>query len=109
MSIDERCGPVACQPEMATLNCGSLNFGDDVFINTRKEIRLIAERIQPGQRQGLDRRPPVDVDRGGRVEQARQTPLDQRPERIAHRTRLVEEMLPAGVTAGDDQLFGRMV
>ena len=35
MSIEERVGPLACKPEMATLNCGSLNFGDDVFVNTR--------------------------------------------------------------------------
>ena len=45
MSIDERLGPLACKPEMATLNCGSLNFGDDVFVNRRAEIRTIAERI----------------------------------------------------------------
>lgn len=46
MTIDERCGPLACRPEMATLNCGSLNFGSDVFINTRPQIRDIARRIQ---------------------------------------------------------------
>jgi 3-keto-5-aminohexanoate cleavage enzyme len=31
---------------MATLNCGTLNFGDDVFVNTRPDIRKIAERIR---------------------------------------------------------------
>jgi 3-keto-5-aminohexanoate cleavage enzyme len=46
MSIDERCGPIACKPEMATLNCGTLNFGDDVFVNTRPQIREIAARIK---------------------------------------------------------------
>jgi 3-keto-5-aminohexanoate cleavage enzyme len=46
MSLDERAGPLACKPEMATLNCGSLNFGDDVFINTRKEIRDMAARLK---------------------------------------------------------------
>jgi 3-keto-5-aminohexanoate cleavage enzyme len=46
MSIDERAQPLACKPEMATLNCGSLNFGDDVFINTRPEIRDMAKRIR---------------------------------------------------------------
>jgi len=46
MSVDERCGPLACRPEMATLNCGSVNFGPDVFINTRPQIREIARRIQ---------------------------------------------------------------
>ncbi len=46
MSIDERAGPLACRPEMATLNCGTLNFGDDVFINTRPQIRDLARRIR---------------------------------------------------------------
>jgi 3-keto-5-aminohexanoate cleavage enzyme len=45
MSIEERVGPLACKPEMATLNCGSLNFGDDVFVNTRPQIRDIAARL----------------------------------------------------------------
>jgi 3-keto-5-aminohexanoate cleavage enzyme len=46
MSIDERAGPLACRPEMATLNCGSLNFGDDVFINTRPDIRKLADKMR---------------------------------------------------------------
>lgn len=46
MSIDERSGPLACKPEMATLNCGTLNFGDDVFVNTRPQIRELARRIR---------------------------------------------------------------
>lgn len=46
MSIDERAGPLACQPEMATLNCGTVNFGDDVFVNTRPQIRDLAKRIR---------------------------------------------------------------
>ena len=46
MSIDERVSPLACNPEMATLNCGSLNFGDDVFVNTRPQIKDIALRLK---------------------------------------------------------------
>jgi 3-keto-5-aminohexanoate cleavage enzyme len=46
MSIDERAGPLGCRPEMATLNCGSINFGDEVFINSRPDIRRLAERIR---------------------------------------------------------------
>ncbi len=46
MSIEERAQPLKCRPEMATLNCGSVNFGDDVFINTRSEIRDMAARIR---------------------------------------------------------------
>lgn len=45
MSIDERAQPLGCRPEMATLNCGTLNFGDDVFINTRPQIRDLAARL----------------------------------------------------------------
>src|SRR6185369_7340472 len=46
MSIDERAGPLACKPEMATLNCGTINFGDDVFVNSRPQIRDLARRIR---------------------------------------------------------------
>lgn len=47
MSIEERCGPLNLRPapEMATLNCGTINFGNDVFVNSRKEIRDVATRI----------------------------------------------------------------
>lgn len=46
MSIEERAGPLSCRPEMATLNCGTINFGDEVFINSRPDIRRLAERIR---------------------------------------------------------------
>ena len=45
MSIAQRAEALLGNPEMATLNCGSLNFGNDVFINTRSEIRDLAGRI----------------------------------------------------------------
>ena len=45
MGIDERAQPLGCRPEMATLNCGTLNFGDDVFVNSRPMIRDLARRI----------------------------------------------------------------
>jgi 3-keto-5-aminohexanoate cleavage enzyme len=45
MSIEERAGPLGCKPEMATLNCGSVNFGDDAFVNTRPDIRKLAAAI----------------------------------------------------------------
>ena len=46
MSVDERAGPLACEPEMATLNCGTINFGDDVFVNSRPIIRRLAAKIR---------------------------------------------------------------
>ena len=47
MPIEERCQPLLLRPapDMATLNCGTINFGDDVFVNSRKEIRDVAARI----------------------------------------------------------------
>ncbi|MCC6644138.1 MAG: 3-keto-5-aminohexanoate cleavage protein [Polyangiaceae bacterium] len=45
MSLEERAGPLACLPEMATLNLGTVNFGDEVFQNTRPEIRAMLARI----------------------------------------------------------------
>ncbi len=46
MPIAERCQPLDLSPEMATLNCGTINFGDDVFVNSRREIRDVAARIK---------------------------------------------------------------
>ncbi|MEO5729666.1 MAG: 3-keto-5-aminohexanoate cleavage protein, partial [Byssovorax sp.] len=46
MGVDERAQPLLCKPEMATLNCGTLNFGNDVFVNTRPLIRDLAARIR---------------------------------------------------------------
>ncbi len=46
MTLDERAQPLACHPEMATLNCGSVNFGDEVFVNTRGDVREMARRIR---------------------------------------------------------------
>jgi len=45
-SVDERAGPLACRPEMATLDCGSINLGDDVFVNSRADIRKLAAKIR---------------------------------------------------------------
>jgi 3-keto-5-aminohexanoate cleavage enzyme len=46
MSIEERSGPLEGKPEMATLNCGTINFGDDVFVNSRPDIRKLAARLR---------------------------------------------------------------
>lgn len=46
MSIEERLGGLACAPEMATLNCGSVNFGDEVFENSLPSMREVARRIR---------------------------------------------------------------
>ena len=48
MSADERAQPLDCAPppEMATLNAGSLNFGDEVFLNPFPLVRDFARRMR---------------------------------------------------------------
>ena len=49
MSIDERCGALSLSgtdaPDMATLNVGTINFGDDIFVNKRQDTMEVARRI----------------------------------------------------------------
>ncbi len=46
MSDDERLQPTELNPEMATLDCGTLNFGgDDVFMNTENTIKYFGQRL----------------------------------------------------------------
>lgn len=46
MSNDERLQPTELKPEMATLDCGTLNFGgDDVFENTENTIKYFGKRM----------------------------------------------------------------
>lgn len=46
MSDEERLQPVTLCPEMATLDCGTCNFGgDDIFVNTENMIIRFAEKM----------------------------------------------------------------
>jgi 3-keto-5-aminohexanoate cleavage enzyme len=46
MSNDERLQPTELNPELATLDCGTLNFGgDEVFMNTENTIKYFADRM----------------------------------------------------------------
>lgn len=46
MTNDERLQPTELNPEMATLDCGTLNFGgDEVFMNTENTIKYFGERM----------------------------------------------------------------
>ncbi len=46
MSNDERLQPTELKPEMATLDCGTLNFGgDEVFFNTENTIKYFGEKM----------------------------------------------------------------
>ena len=46
MTNDERLQPTELMPEMATLDCGTLNFGgDEIFENTESTIKYFGERM----------------------------------------------------------------
>jgi len=46
MTDDERLQPTELNPEMATLDCGTCNFGgDDVFVNTENTIKYFGDRM----------------------------------------------------------------
>ena len=46
MSIDERLGSLVDGAEMGTLNLGSMNFGDEVFLNARPDVIRVAARLR---------------------------------------------------------------
>ena len=45
MSPEERLQPVVLEPEMASLDCGSVNFGDDYILNTLPVMREFAREM----------------------------------------------------------------
>lgn len=52
MTPEERLQPLYLNPEMATLSTGSVNFGDDLFVNTMEDIRtfaatMVAKGVKP--------------------------------------------------------------
>lgn len=57
MTNDERLQPIYLKPEMATLDCGTLNFGgDDIFVNTENTIMYFAQKMY-----GLGIKPELEV------------------------------------------------
>lgn len=46
MSAEERLQPTELNPEMATLDCGTVNFGDEVFVNDLPLMRAFARRMK---------------------------------------------------------------
>ena len=44
--IENRAAPLALKPEMASLNTGSINFGDEVFVNLPKDIEFLASKMK---------------------------------------------------------------
>jgi len=45
-SIDNRARPLALKPEMASLNLGTMNFGDEVFLNHPRDIVGLAAKMR---------------------------------------------------------------
>ena len=45
MTPEERLQPTELCPEMATLDCGTCNFGDDVFVNDMPTLRAFGKRM----------------------------------------------------------------
>src|SRR5438132_10534355 len=46
MNADERLQSIECQPDMATLTTGTVNFGEGVFMNNRKLVQTFAHRLR---------------------------------------------------------------
>ncbi|MDQ0189454.1 3-keto-5-aminohexanoate cleavage protein [Alicyclobacillus cycloheptanicus] len=46
MTPEERLQPVSLRPEMATLTCGTVNFGEDVFWNGPRELKAFAKALK---------------------------------------------------------------
>jgi 3-keto-5-aminohexanoate cleavage enzyme len=46
MTPEQRLDSLRCAPEMATLTCGTVNFGEEVFQNDLPTIRVFAKKMQ---------------------------------------------------------------
>jgi 3-keto-5-aminohexanoate cleavage enzyme len=46
MGLEERLGSLVEGAEMGTLNLGSMNFGDEVFLNARPDVVRVAARLR---------------------------------------------------------------
>ena len=67
MSNDERLQPITLRPEMATLDCGTCNFGgDDIFVNTENMIIDFATKMN-----ALNIKPEVEVFDKGMIDMAK--------------------------------------
>jgi 3-keto-5-aminohexanoate cleavage enzyme len=66
MTPEERAAVLELRPEMATLTCGSVNFGDDVFENTFPIMRGILKKMHE-----FDVRPELEIFDKGHLSNAR--------------------------------------
>ena len=66
MTPDERASVLQLHPEMATLTCGSVNFGDDIFENSFPIMRGILKKMHE-----YDVRPELEIFDKGHLSNAR--------------------------------------
>jgi 3-keto-5-aminohexanoate cleavage enzyme len=66
MSARERAGVLDLRPEMATLTCGSVNFGDEIFENAFPLMRALLQRMNE-----LGVRPELEIFDKGHLANAR--------------------------------------
>ncbi len=64
-SPEERLQPVELKPEMATLSCGTCNFGSDVFMNSEEYMEKFAKRMKE-----LGVKPEIEVFERGMINNA---------------------------------------
>src|SRR4029077_2322506 len=64
-SIENRAKPLALKPDMASLNLGTMNFGDDVFFNHPRDVVALA-----GKMQQLGVMPELEIYESGMLETA---------------------------------------
>ncbi|MFB6263035.1 MAG: 3-keto-5-aminohexanoate cleavage protein [Bradymonadaceae bacterium] len=65
MDLEERIEAVDLQPDMASLTTGTVNFGEEVFLNSLPMIRTIADRLDE-----YDVRPEIEIFDTGMVDTA---------------------------------------
>ncbi|MCA0385512.1 MAG: 3-keto-5-aminohexanoate cleavage protein [Firmicutes bacterium] len=63
---EQRLQPVDLSPEMATLSCGTCNFGPDVFMNSEEYIEKFAVKMQE-----MGVKPEIEVFERGMIENAK--------------------------------------
>ena len=61
--FEQRMAPLKLKPDMATLNAGTLNFGNEVFINAPNDIERLAEYFKE-----VDVAPEIEVYESGMID-----------------------------------------
>jgi 3-keto-5-aminohexanoate cleavage enzyme len=71
MTVAQRTGPLRLRPEMATLTCGTVNFGDDIFENSFPIMRGILAELER-----YDVKPELEIFDAGHLANAKRLERD---------------------------------